>query len=1026
MSSAKVERARFTNRKVWVGDADALATKLRSRIKGEVRFDAGSRALYATDASNYREVPIGVVTPTNAEDIAETVSLAQQYGVPILCRGGGTSLAGQCCNVALVMDMSKYYNRLLELNKSRKVVRVQPGIVLDELRSAARKVGLTFGPDPATHNHCTIGGMLGNNSCGVHSLMAQFYGPGSRMTDNTLEMEVLTYDGLRLRVGPTSDKMLDHIIGNGGRRGAIYAKLKTLRDKYANLVRARYPKIPRRVSGYNLDDLLPENGFNVARALIGSEGTCVTILEATLQLVDEPKKRSLLVLGYPSVYEAADHIAEILAHKPIGLEGLDDLLIGLNIKRGINPESIQLPQGHGWLLVEFGGPSKEQSDAAAAELMDELASLPNAPSMKLFDNPQAEKLVWEVRESGLGATAFVPGMKDSWPGWEDSAVPPEKLGPYLRALRALFNKYDYHPSLYGHFGQGCVHCRVDFDLYTYDGLKKYHSFLNEASTLVLSYGGSLSGEHGDGQSRAELLPKMFGPELVEAFREFKAIWDPHNKMNPGKVVDPDPIISNLRLGPDYNPWAPKTHFKFRGDHGSFARAALRCVGVGKCRRTQEGTMCPSYKVTREEEHSTRGRAHLLFEILRGEVLKTGWRDHHVHESLDLCLSCKGCKSDCPVNVDIATYKAEFLSHYYQGRLRPRSAYAMGLIDLWAQIASRIPNFVNYFTHHAPFAAIAKWMGGIAQEREIPRLAQESFKHWFAHRQPVNVGAVRVILWPDTFNNHFFPETLKAAVEVLEQAGFQVLVPAKSLCCGRPLYDYGMLDRAEKLLLDILDTLRPQIQVDTPLVALEPSCLAVFRDELINLFPSNNDAQRLSKNSFTLAEFFQKHAPQFKFPQLLRTALVHGHCHQKALMGLDCEETLFKRIGLEARTIDSGCCGMAGSFGFEKEKYDISVKCGELALLPTVRATPNRTLIIADGFSCREQIRALTRKKPLHTAEVLQMALHEKPQLERHPAEREFAPSARRPRSRALVYAGVTAAAALGAITGFFLKRRNKQ
>ena len=665
-----------------------LPEKLRSQVRGEVRFDDGSRALYATDGSNYRQTPIGVVIPKSVDDVVATVAIAREYGAPITGRGCGTSLAGQCCNTSIIIDMSKYLNRVLEIDPAKKLGRVQPGTILDDLRHAAQKYQLTFGPDPATHSHCTLGGMMGNNSCGIHSVMAAFAGTGARTSDNVHELEILTYDGERVRVGPTSEEELEQIVRQGGPRGEIYRKLRDLRDKYAPLIRQKFPDIPRRVSGYNLPELLPEKGFNVARALVGSEGTCVTILEATLHLIPNPKARSLLALGYPDVYSAGDHAPEIMQHKPIGLEGLDHKLIGYMKKTDLHPDDIQLlPDGKGFLLAEFGGDSKEESDAKAREVMAALKEKGDAPNMKLFDDPEEESKVWEVRESGLGATAFVPNMKDTWPGWEDSAVPPEKVGPYLRDLRKLFHKYDYEASLYGHFGQGCIHCRIPFDLYSAKGIENWRAFLDEASDLVLSYGGSLSGEHGDGQARAELLPKMYGAEIMEAFREFKTIWDPQWKMNPGKVIDAYPITANLRIGSDYNPREPKTHFQFPEDQGSFARAALRCVSVGKCRRLNGGTMCPSFMVTREEKDSTRGRAHLLFEMLRGEVIgKNGWKDESVKDALDLCLACKGCKGDCPVSVDMATYKAEFLSHYYEGRLRPIYAYAFGLIHVWSRLA----------------------------------------------------------------------------------------------------------------------------------------------------------------------------------------------------------------------------------------------------------------------------------------------------------------------------------------------------
>jgi FAD/FMN-containing dehydrogenase/Fe-S oxidoreductase len=953
-------------------DLERLDHDLREQINGEVRFDAGARALYATDGSQYRQVPLGVVIPRDSEDVIKTVATCRKYGAPLVMRGGGTSLAGQGCNVAVVIDMSKYMHQIIDLDPDKKIARVQPGIILDHLRDAAERFHLTFGPDPATHNHCTLGGMIGNNSCGVHSVMA------GRTADNVEALNILTHDGLHMYVGKTSKEELEQIINAGGRRGEIYARLKTLRDKYADEIRKRYPQIPRRVSGYNLDELLPERGFHVARALVGTESTCAVVLEATVRLIPSPPARTLLVLGYPDIYTAADHVPELMAHRPTGLEGFDHRLVEDMRRKGLHPSyAASLPDGQGWLMVEFGGQSQQEANEKAQTLMESLKKEGHAPSMRLFDKAENAAKIWRIRESGLADTAFVPGKRTAWPGWEDSAVPPEHLGKYLRELRALINKYQYESDFYGHFGQGCVHTRIDFAFETAQGTKDYRSFVEEAADLVLRYGGSLSGEHGDGQARAELLPKMFGQELVEAFREFKSIWDPDWKMNPGKVVDPYPLDENLRIGPHYHPASVTTHFKYPDDEGSFARATLRCVGVGKCRRTEGGTMCPSFMVTREEADTTRGRAHLLFEMLQDNPIGDGWHDEHVRSSLDLCLSCKGCKGDCPINVDMATYKAEFLSHYYQGKLRPVTAYSMGLIYRWARLASLAPEVVNFFTQIPPFSALAKRLGGIASQRKIPTFTSQTFKQWFYQRGTRNTGMPQVILWPDTFNNYFYPQTAIAAVEVLEAAGYQVLVPEASLCCGRPLYDYGFLDLAKQLLRQILDVLRPQIEAGIPLVGLEPSCVAVFRDELRNLFPHDEDAKRLVQQSFLLSEFLEKETTHYQPPQLHRQALVHGHCHHKAIMKLTDEEALLTKLGLDFQVLDSGCCGMAGAFGFEKDHYDVSIKVGERVLLPAVREADKQTLIIADGFSCREQIKQTTDRQALHIAQVLQMALHDK-------------------------------------------------
>jgi FAD/FMN-containing dehydrogenase/Fe-S oxidoreductase len=1017
-------------------DAQALAEALRAEIRGEVRFDRGTRALYSTDGSNYRQVPIGVVLPRDVDDVSAAVALCRQFGAPLLCRGGGTSLAGQCCNVAVILDFSKYMAGILEIDPARRIARVQPGVVLDTLRAAAEKHHLTFGPDPASHDRCTLGGMIGNNSCGVHSVMA------GKTDDNIEALEVLTYDGVRLKVGqdlvePCGDSRPrlsggPEVSGRGDSRAAeIRAKLKSIATAYGDLVRQRFPKIPRRVSGYNLNYLLPENGFHVARALVGSEGTCVTILEATCRLVESPSERVLMVVAYPDIYQCADHVPEIMAHKPIGLEGLDDLLVGYTRQKGINSEGLALlPEGGGWLMVEFGASTALEAESQARSLMQALTRSSHPPNMHLYTGKQQIKRVWEVRESALGATSHVSGEPMSWEGWEDAAVAPEKLGGYLRDLRIMMAAYGYKGSLYGHFGHGCVHTRINFDLQSNDGIAKFRKFMEEAADLVVRYGGSISGEHGDGQARGELLPKMFGAELVQAFREFKSAWDPEWKMNPGKLIEPYKLDENLRLGAGYAPWEPKTNFQFTADHGSLAQATLRCVGVGKCRREEGGVMCPSYRVTHDEEHSTRGRAHLLWEMTQGEgrsdgIIRGGWRSEEVKQSLDLCLACKGCKSDCPVGVDVATYKSEFLSHYYEGRTRPRSAYAFGNIDLWARVASHAPGLVNLTTQLPFLRDISKLVAGIPKQRAIPPFAPETFKTWFQRRQR-NIDAPPVLLWPDTFNNHFHPDTAKAALEVLEAAGFRVIVPRANLCCGRPLYDHGMLHRAQALLLQILDELAPEIEAGIPIVGLEPSCVAVFRDELINLFPHDERAQALSRQTFLLSEFLETNAKDFPLPGLDRKALLHGHCHHKSLMKMTAEEAVLRRLGVDFQSPAPGCCGMAGSFGFEHDKYDISIAIGELELLPAVRQAPPDWLIIADGFSCREQIAQGSQRRALHLAEVLQMALHSEEPSQSRPYPESARTSQRDAeilRSMKRAGLGLAALAAGGALLWEFSRKR---
>ncbi len=805
----------------------------------------------------------------------------------------------------------------------------------------------------------------------MHSLL------GGKTVDNVEELRILLYDGSQMTVGATSESHLGAIIAQGGRRGEIYGALRRIRDEHANLIRTRFPKIPRRVSGYNLDDLLPENGFNVARALVGTEGTCAIVLEAKVKLIHSPQHRVLIGLGYEDAFHAADHVPEILEFGPIGLEGFEGSIVdGLRRKGASNLEL--LPPGGGFLLVEFGADDAREASNAALMLMERLKNVSAPPSMRLYSVVEAIA-VWQIREAGPRAAAFAPGAPAEWEGWDDSAVAPEKLGGYLRDIRGLLNEYQYRGAFYGHFGHGCVHMRVTFDLESETGIRQYGEFIERAADLVVAYGGSLSGEHGDGQSRAALLPKMFGPELVQAFGKFKRAWDPDNKLNPHKVVNAHLPTENLRLGADYRPLKPETHFQFPEDDGSLAKATLRCIGLGACRKNDGGTMCPSYMATQEEEHSTRGRAHLLFELLQGEVLQDGWNDEHVKKSLDLCLSCKACKSECPANVDVATYKAEFLSHYYENKRRPLRASAFGKINRLAQWASLAPEIANFFSHAPGFRHLLGLILGLAPQRQMPRFARLNFRRWARRERPALFAKTprsekqEAVLWVDTFNNYFHPETSRAALEVLEHAGFTVKCPQEVLCCGRPLYDFGMLTEAKRYLQKVLDVLGAEIDAGLPIVVLEPSCASVFRDELPNLFPHDARASRLRHQVFLLSEFLAKHAPGYAPPKLSAKILLHGHCHHKALMKMNDEESLLRRMGVELECPDAGCCGMAGPFGFERDKFAIAQAIGERVLLPAVRSATPETIVVADGFSCREQIRQSTGRTAMHLADVLRSA-----------------------------------------------------
>lgn len=1012
-----------------------LARALEKAVEGEVRFDAGSKAMYANDASNFRQVPIGVVVPRTLDDVVAVHRICKEYGAPILNRGGGTSLSGETVNYAVVIDHSKYLTRIGEFDEENRRVTCEPGVINEDLNRHTGERNLVFGPDPSSHSRCVIGGNIGNNSCGIHSVQSQLYGPGPRTSDNVHALEVVTYGGDRFWVGVDEEKDLDAIIAAGGRKGEIYAALRDLRDRYADAIRAGFPSVaemPRRVSGFNLDELLPEKGFNVARALCGTESTCATALQAVLLLTPALLQRTLVVVEYDDIADAAEHTGEIVEKfRPIGLEALDDQLIEDQRQQGENVadiEELPLQDGGAWLLVQLGADTEEESVGQARRLVDWLVEEKGYDPQRITTAKSrqeggASAKLWKIREAGLGSTAFPPG-KDHWPGWEDSAVPPSKTGPYVRALRRVMDRHGIKGAMYGHFAQGCIHSRMSFDLRSAEGIAAYRSFMEDAADLVTSFGGSVSGEHGDGQQRGELLERQYGPELIRAMREFKRIWDPEGKMNPGKVIDAYRMDEDLRLGTDYNPPRPEVKFAYKQDGGDFAHAALRCIGVGECRVPHaENTMCPSYQVTREEEHTTRGRARLLFEMLRGEVITDGWQSKEVAESLDLCLACKGCTNDCPVNVDIPTYKAEFLYHHYKSvrRWRPRYAYAFGFIDQASRLASRMPEVVNFATHTPGLARLAKLVAGIDRRRPLPRFAPMTLQQWFRERGgTANPYGRPVVLFPDTFNNHFHTDVGVACVEAIEAAGWKVIMPETHVCCGRPLYDYGFLDMAERYLHNVLDVLRPHVRAGTPVVGMEPSCLAVFKDELTKLLPHDDDADRLAKHAHHFAEFFQTYG--IRPPELPGggRALLWGHCHHRATGGIDPEQKVLEQMGLETESLKGGCCGLAGSWGFENGKYGISMDCGEQALLPAVRDADDGTAIVANGFSCKTQIEhAKTGRRALHIAQLMQLARESggpiggRPEKARH-AGRPAPPLSRRAaRVGAAVGAGAVTAAGIG-------------
>ncbi|MEU1005955.1 FAD-binding and (Fe-S)-binding domain-containing protein [Streptomyces tibetensis] len=960
-------------------DVAELEAALRDAVDGEVRFDAGSRGAYATDGSNYRQVPLGVVVPRSVDAGARAVEVCARLKAPVLSRGGGTSLAGQATNTAVIIDWTKYCHALVSVDPEARTCVVEPGIVLDELNRQLSEQGLQFGPKPSTHSHCALGGMIGNNSCGAS---AQAYG---KTVDNVRRLEILTYDGTRMWVGPTSEAERARIIAEGGRRAEIHRGLERIVAEYLADIRTGYPRIPRRVSGYNLDSLLPEHGFDLAKALVGSEGTLVNVLRAELDLVPVPPCQSLLVLGYDDICAAADDVPELLRHcAPGQLEALDGRMAQLMREEHAYLESLDaLPDGDSWLMLQFVGDSQEDVDEQAHALLRALGRSEKEATVAFSDDPAREQKMLRAREAGLGVTARPPDDRETWEGWEDSAVPPERLGDYLRDLKELFAEFDYdHPSLYGHFGQGCVHTRIPFGLKTAEGVAGFRRFVERAADLVASYGGSLSGEHGDGQSRGELLTRMFGERLVSAFGEVKALFDPDNLMNPGKVVAPHPVDGQLRLGPGWRPAETETYFGYPEDENSFTRAVMRCVGIGNCRGHQGGVMCPSYRATKEEEHSTRGRARLLFEMLDGHqdsAVTDGWRSTEVRDALDLCLACKGCKSDCPTGVDMATYKAEFLAHHYDGRPRPAAHYSMGWLPVWARLSRLGPSLVNSALHAPGLARAGKWLAGVDGARRAPVFAPRSFVQWWRARtadQPDPADERTVVLWPDTFSTYFHPSIATSAVRVLEDAGFRVAVPTDAVCCGLTWISTGQLDIAKKVLRRTLDVLRPYIEAGTPVIGLEPSCTAVFRADAPELMPDNQDVQRLAGRFRTFAEHLVRHAPDgWQPPALARKALVQTHCHQHAVLKDDADRELMRRAHLDAEVLDEGCCGLAGNFGFERGHHELSLAVAEQGVLPAVRAAAPGSVVLADGFSCRTQIeQSDTGRRALHLAEVLALGL----------------------------------------------------
>ncbi|OZM71711.1 FAD-binding oxidoreductase [Amycolatopsis antarctica] len=915
--------------------------------------------MYSTDASNYRHVPIAVVTPRSNADVLATLEVCAQRGLPVLPRGAGTSIGGQAANTAVIIDFTRHLDRVLDLDPEHATARVQPGLVLDRLRAAAAPHGLTFGPDPSTHNRCTLGGMIGNNACGSHSVA------WGKTADNVRSLEIALADGTVLEVGPTPVDELERLCARGDRTGTLYRGLAALVERDADRIRAAFPSLPRRVSGYNLDALLPENGWNLARALVGSEGTCATVLSATVGLVASPAARSMAVLGFPDNVSAAEAVPALLGLPVLTVEGIDGKLVAaLRARRGAAAVDADLPPGGAWLYLETGADTVEQ----AQELARRVAAV--APDVgataTVVGDPSHRRALWRIREEGAGLATRLADGSEAWSGWEDAAVPPDRLGGYLRDFEKLMEDHGRRGAVYGHFGDGCLHVRIDFPFTATDARHRYRRFLEEAADLVVEHGGSLSGEHGDGQARAELLPKMFPPHIISAFGEFKSAFDPEGRMNPHRVVDPAPLDADLRpvVAPPVLP--TRAQLALHADGGDFAAATRRCVGVGKCLAPSGGVMCPSYRATREEKHSTRGRARLLFEMLAGDVITDGWRSTEVKDALDLCLGCKGCKTDCPVGVDMAAYKAEFLSKHYRNRRRPMSHYGMGALPRWLRFGALAPRVVNAVTS-SRLAPLLKRIGGVAAERDIPKLAERTFRSWWTRRGGARPGGDPVVLWPDTFTNYFDPGPGRDAVAVLEELGYEVHLPSRSVCCGLTWYSTGQLGTAREKLSRTLDVLEPWLERGVPVVGLEPSCTAMLRADAAELLPDDPRVPALAACTRTFAELVGDHAALRGRRPGGGRVLTQVHCHQHADLGFDADRAVLGSVAGEVDVLEGGCCGLAGNFGFERDHYEVSVACGEHELLPAVRAASADTAIHADGFSCRTQIRQLTDRDPVHLA-----------------------------------------------------------
>ena len=937
--------------------ADAAVRELEQQLRGEVHTSTLRRALYSSDASNYRIAPRVVVCPLDEADVVTAVRIAARHGLPVTVRGGGTSIAGNAVGPGLVLDVGKHLNRIVSIDAQARSAVVQPGVVLTDLQAAAAPHGLRFGPDPSSASRCTLGGMIGNNACGPHGLA---YG---RTADNVRRLRWLLPNGRILDVVPGRDA-LDQVPG-----------LESFVQRHLEVLRTELGRFDRQISGYSLEHLLPENGRNLAAALVGTEGTCGVLLEAEVDLVPRAPAPALAVIGYPDMPAAADDVPSLLPHRPLALEGLSGEMVEV-VRRSPGGDDVpELPAGGGWLMVEVGGADTAEAVAAAEAMVRAAHGL---EAVVLPSGPEAARL-WQIRADGSGLAVRTAAGAHAWPGWEDAAVPPEHLGSYLRDLKELMDGRGLSGLAYGHFGDGCIHMRIDFPFAS--GSSEFREFMEAAATLVARYGGSLAGEHGDGRARSELLPVMYSPEALAAFAEFKALFDPAGLMNPGVLVSPDPIDAALRR-PASSEQRAADGFAFADDDGSVADAVHRCVGIGKCRadlREQGTFMCPSYLATGDDKDSTRGRARVLQEMLNGGVVTLGWESPEVHEALDLCLSCKACASDCPTGVDMATYKSETLHRTYRGKVRPLAHYTLGRLPFWLRLAAPMAPLVNAAGRVPVLRRAMMTLMGADTRRSLPPLPRAPFRWSEAARSAPGHGdgRRRVVLWVDSFSDALSPEIPADALTVLDAAGCDVQVVGQSTgeqaCCGLTLISTGQLTAAKEKLRRTVEILLPHVRAGRAVVGLEPSCIAALRSDLVELLPEHPGAREVAAAVRTVAELLTE--LDWTPPRVSdadRRMLVQPHCHHHAVMGYSADEATLDAMGCDVET-SNGCCGLAGNFGMEQGHYEISETIARQGILAKAEASPD-TPILADGFSCRTQVKDLAGLDGRHLVQVIAAAL----------------------------------------------------